>query len=489
MVKVSDVRMSFGSHVIFDEVKFNINRGERIGLIGRNGSGKTTLFNLIIGTLKPDGGTISTPKNYRIGGISQQLTFLKQTVLAEACTALHGERIEDIWWVEKVLAGLGFTERDLSKHPEELSGGFQVRLNLAKALIKEPDLLLLDEPNNFLDILSIRWLIRFLRSWGGEFILITHDRGFMDSVVTHTMIIHRGKVRKLGGGTEKLYKQILKEEEIYEKTRLNVEKRQKEVELFINRFRAKARLAGLVQSRIKTLQKQEEQQKLKKLKTIDFSFNAAPSPSKYPMHVEHLSFSYGQQYPLLIKDFSVTIAREDRIGVIGKNGKGKSTLLRLLAGELVPLQGIITSHPGLSIGFAGSYADFLQKTGWENEGLQTARAEPRSPSPFRSSRSDLRRRRAELINERSRVISAVQEKIVGIETMIHSTEEQLDKNNSMIIIASERGSGEEIQMLSKENHSLKNRLSDLYEKLEDALREKEQREAVFDRKLEELSRN
>ena len=160
----------------------------------------------------------------------------------------------------------------MDRNTSEFSGGYQVRLGLARVLVSEPDLLLLDEPTNYLDIVSIRWLEKFLRQWKSELMVITHDRSFMDSVTTHTMGIHRKKIRRIEGGTDKYYDQILKEEEIFEKTRVNDEKKRKEVELFISRFRAKARLAGMVQSRIKQLEKQDRLDKLDKIKTLDFSF-------------------------------------------------------------------------------------------------------------------------------------------------------------------------------------------------------------------------
>ncbi len=348
MIQVTNLSKSFGSQLLFDEVSFNINQKERIGLVGRNGHGKTTLFRIIIGEEQADSGEISIPRNYRIGYVTQQLLFSEQTVLAEACRGLpeylHGET----WMAEKILSGLGFAKQDMDRSTSEFSGGYQVRLGLARVLVSEPDLLLLDEPTNYLDIVSIRWLEKFLRQWKSELLVITHDRSFMDSVTTHTMGIHRKKIRRIEGGTDKYYGQILKEEEIFEKTRINDEKKRKEVELFITRFRAKARLAGMVQSRIKQLEKQDRLDKLDKIKTLDFSFTYKPFPAKVLMTVDGLSFSYGEED--LIQNFGITIGKSDRICVIGKNGKGKTTLLRLLAGELPPRSGVIYSHGDMNIG-------------------------------------------------------------------------------------------------------------------------------------------
>ena len=350
MIQVDNLSKSFGEHIIFDGISFKLNAKERLGLVGRNGHGKTTLFKLIRGEEHPDAGSLIVPKNYRIGYVRQQLRFEKNTSLAEAMTALPAQERDHSWKVEKILAGLGFSELDMQKPPRELSGGFQVRLNLAKALVADPDLLLLDEPTNFLDITSIRWVERFLIRWSHELMLITHDRSFMDNVVTHTMGIHRCKVRKITGNTAKYYRQIAQDEEIYEKTRRKDERRRKEVEQFITRFRAKARLANLVQSRIKTLQKMEKKDKLVKLKSLEFSFRSCPFPAKHVLQVRNMSFGYDEKKPL-ISEFNITVGAGERVCVVGPNGRGKSTLLRLLAGTLQPQAGEISWHPEIRKGF------------------------------------------------------------------------------------------------------------------------------------------
>ena len=257
MIRIENLHKSYGDLILFAGINFALNERERLGVVGRNGHGKTTLFRMILGKENPDSGSIIVPKNYRIGYVSQNLEFRHDTILTEAISALPEAENDHHWKAEKILAGLGFTQTDFQRPPKTFSGGYQVRLNLAKALIAEPDLLLLDEPTNFLDIISIRWIERFLQNWPHEIMLITHDRSFMDKLVTHTMGIHRGAVRKIEGDTAKYYDQIAQDEEVYEKTRLKDARRRKEIKQFITRFRAKARQANLVQSRIKTLQKME----------------------------------------------------------------------------------------------------------------------------------------------------------------------------------------------------------------------------------------
>ena len=350
MIIVENISKSYGSQELFRKTGFKLNSRERLGLVGRNGDGKTTLFRLITGEEEADLGIITVPKGYTIGYVHQETDFTIDTVLGEGCKGLTDREKDHFWKVEKVLFGLGFSGEDLKKHPSELSGGFQVRLNLAKVLVRDVDLLLLDEPNNYLDITSIRWLTRYLNSWQGEIILITHDRAFMDNVVTHTMGIYRKTLRKIKGNTEKLYSQFAMEEEVYEKTRLNDEKKRKKSEEFIRRFRAKARLANMVQSRIKTLAKQEKLEKLEKARDLDFSFLSRPFNGKPVMNVSGISYGFDQAEPLF-SELSFSIGPYDRICVIGKNGKGKTTMLRTLAERLRVDSGEIAGNPTANSAF------------------------------------------------------------------------------------------------------------------------------------------
>ncbi|MBU1052463.1 MAG: ATP-binding cassette domain-containing protein [Proteobacteria bacterium] len=350
MISVENISKSYGGYILFDGAGFKINPKERVGLVGRNGHGKTTLFRLIKKEEQPDSGNIIIPKSYRIGCVEQHIEFTEDTVLKEGMKGLLEDEKDHFWKVEKILAGLGFSSDDLEINPLELSGGFQVRLNLAKLIVSEPDLLLLDEPTNYLDITSIRWVERFLVNWPRELMLITHDRGFMDKVVTHVVGIHRNKIRKIPGNTEKYYTQIAQDEEIYEKTRVNDDKRKKEIELFISRFRAKARLANMVQSRVKTLNKMEKKDKLANIKTLDFAFRSAPYRGKRILEASDICFSHDPQTPL-IRDFSITMGARDRVCIIGKNGKGKTTLLKILAGVLVPQKGLVDYNPAAIKGF------------------------------------------------------------------------------------------------------------------------------------------
>ncbi len=352
MLRVGQLCKSYGEQVVFDDVSFLMTPGERLGLVGRNGHGKTTLFRLLLGEEQPDSGTIESPRDYRMGHLSQHLHFTEPTILDEVQTVLGDRVAEEGWRAEAALMGLGFTREDLARPAGEFSGGFQIRVNLARVLVDEPNLLLLDEPTNHLDIVSVRWLTRFLSNWPNELIIISHDRRFMDAVSTHSMVIHRQGLRRMEGGVGKLVGQIRTEEDVYERTRTNEERKRKREERFIERFRSKSSKASLVQSRIKALDKRGRMDELKSEDVLNFRFPAAPFHADTMMRVEGLAFGYPGG-PTLFEDLDLEIMKGDRIGVIGPNGRGKSTLLNVLAGELKPRKGKIKNNPNTSLAFFG----------------------------------------------------------------------------------------------------------------------------------------
>ena len=617
MIQVSNLSKAYGTQVVFDDVGFTVNAGERIGLVGRNGSGKTTLLRMITGEAKPDAGAISIPNNYRVGYLSQHLQFKKNTVLKEACLGLPPveDGRDESYKAEAVLMGLGFSIEDFSRQPLDLSGGFQVRLNLAKLLVSEPNLLLLDEPTNYLDIVSIRWLTRFLKEWKGELVLITHDREFMDRVTTHTMGIHRNKMRKMAGPTDKYYLQILTEEEVYEQTRLNEEKKRTETEQFINRFRAQATRARLVQSKIKSLQRHERLEKMSTIKDLEFEFVAAPFTGKCLLDAKNISFAFTPEGPPLIDGLNLTVGKKDRIAVIGRNGKGKTTLLNLLAGELQPLTGEVNHHSQLRLAyfgqtniqrlspektveeeildvqptynrgaarkvcgimmfegnsalkkvsvlsggeksrvllgklivspanlllldeptnhldmesvdsllaaidafkgavvivthsemilsaiasrlivfdegkvtlFEGTYQDFLDRGGWKDEVLPVRSVQHSGQKGNGTRRKDLKRMKAEVINNRSRALSPLQSRISKVEEEITLLEQGLGQDTQALIDASVKGDGESIRLLTGSIHESRKKIDARFDELEMLTDQLATKSREFEERLEAL---
>lgn len=353
MIRIQNLEKFFGHQHLFDDVTFNINPKEKIGLVGRNGTGKSTFLKILLEEDSAQGGEIHFPEGFRIRSLEQSLNFSEATILQQVVSALPPEAKRDEWRAKSILMGLGFTQNDFNRSPGEFSSGFQIRIRLAEALVSDCDLLLLDEPTNYLDILSLRWLERFLNTWNKSFILVTHDQQFMEKVVTHSLIIHRGKMRKMKGGPQKLMDQIKLEEKVYEKTRQNQLKKKAQTEEFISKFRSGARSAGLVQSRIKMLEKQKIGGKLRKLPQIRFQFRSDPFKANTMVQAEGLKFGYSSD-ELLIQDFDLNVLPGDRIGIVGPNGKGKSTLLKLLSGLLKFKEGKLTYNSNLHIGYFGA---------------------------------------------------------------------------------------------------------------------------------------
>jgi len=343
MIQLSNISKHFGEKELFSNLDFRMNSGDKIGLVGRNGSGKSTLFKMILGEDTPDEGEISIPKNYKIGALKQHLEFSEKTLRDETALALSEDDKFSIYKVEKILFGLGFSEEDLDKDPLSFSGGYQIRINLAKLLITEPNLLLLDEPTNYLDILSLRWLRVFLKTFDGEVILITHDRNFMDSITTHTMGIIRKSLFLIEGSTHKFYEQLASNDEHHQKQKVTQDKKRKELEEFIAKNKARASTAAQAQSKVKLLEKMDQMDSIVEEATLEFDFNFKETPAKVLLEVKDVSFGYSEDN-VLFEDITFALKQGETLGIIGKNGKGKSTLLNTIAGELKELTGNIDYH-------------------------------------------------------------------------------------------------------------------------------------------------
>jgi len=350
MIQLTNISKSFGGQSLFKNLSLKVLSNQKIGFIGRNGSGKSTLFKIILGEESYDEGELSIPKNYKIGTLKQHLKFSEKTVREECALVLSEDEQYNFYKIEKILFGLGFSHEDLEKDPLSFSGGYQIRINLAKLLATEPHMLLLDEPTNYLDILSLRWLRKFIREFKGEVILITHDREFMDSVSTHTMGLQRKSLQLLEGDTTKYTQTLALSDETYEKTRQNQEKKRKELEEFVVRNKARASTAALAQSKQKILDKMEEMESLEDEANLSFKFNYHDTPAKVVLRAKSLGFGYQDK---LFEKLSFALENGQTLAIIGKNGKGKSTLLNYIAGELTWQDGEISTHPSTKLSHFG----------------------------------------------------------------------------------------------------------------------------------------
>ena len=344
MIQVINLSKYFGAQTLFEDISFTLAHGNKIGFVGRNGSGKSTLFKILLGEEEADTGDILIPKNYTIGALRQHIEFTHKTVRAECASVLQGDEAFDVYKIEKMLFGLGFSLEDLDKDPMSFSGGYQIRLNLVKLLATNPSLLLLDEPTNYLDIVSMRWLQNFLREFKGEIILITHDRDFMDAVTTHTMGLRRKNLMMIEGNSHKYYTKLEEDDERYLKTKANLDKKRAELEDFITRQKARASKAVMAQSKAKQLEKMGEMDDLEEESNLSFSFNYKRTPAKIVLDAQNVGFGYDPTKPLF-QNLSFKLEKGKCLAIIGKNGKGKSTLLNVLAGELPLQQGVLNYHP------------------------------------------------------------------------------------------------------------------------------------------------
>jgi len=405
LISLNNISVHFGGRILFEDVSLVINRRDRIGLVGKNGAGKTTLMRIITGLSSASSGNCTLPVGCTIGYLPQELQLtgpkrvmekaleafqelqdlevkisaltqqLSETDLSDEATSLHlAQRLHEATErhqilggaqqegkAEKVLLGLGFDRGDLEKPLSEFSGGWQMRVELAKILLQTPDLLMLDEPTNHLDIESIQWLESFLMDYPGAVLVVSHDRAFLDNITLRTIEISQGRIYD--------YKACYSDYELLREERLEQEKamygsQQKQIaqiERFITRFRAKNTKARQVQSRIKLLEKMEkiEVDEIDR-SSIHFRFAEAPASGKVVLEASDISKSYGDKQ--VLTNLSFMVAKGERIAFVGRNGEGKTTLSKIITG-ILDYNGTLKLGHNVKIGyFAQNQAEFLDPT-------------------------------------------------------------------------------------------------------------------------------
>ncbi len=402
MLNIHNLSVSFGGTFLFEEVTFRLGSGDRVGLVGKNGAGKSTMLKILAGDFKPDSGQIATEKEVKIGFLRQDIDFEHgRTVLEEAYEAFaeiklvekkleevnhllvtrtdyeseeYGQIIEDlsdythrfellggynyVGETEKILLGLGFKREVFNDQTDTFSGGWRMRIELAKLLLQSNDILLLDEPTNHLDIESIIWLESFLRNFPGVVVIVSHDKMFLDNVTNRTIEISLGKAYDFN----KPYSEYLElRHEIREKqlaTQKNQAKKIEETEKLIEKFRAKASKASMAQSLIKKLDKVERIEVDEDDNSVmNISFPVSKVPGKVVIEAENVTKAYGEK--VILKDISLLVERGSKIAFVGQNGQGKSTFIKAIVNEF-KFGGTIKLGHNVQVGyFAQNQAEYL----------------------------------------------------------------------------------------------------------------------------------
>ena len=402
MLNVHNLSVSFGGEYLFEEISFRLNGGDRVGLIGKNGAGKSTLLKLLAGDMALDTGTIAKEKAVKIGFLRQDIDFEQgRTVLEESYQAFaeikkmeteletinqqlaertdyeseaYNQLMVDLGDItqryeilggynyqgqtEKILLGLGFNREDFNKKTDTFSGGWRMRIELAKLLLQSNDVLLLDEPTNHLDIESILWLEQFLTGYAGAVVIVSHDRMFLDNVTNRTIEISLGRIYDYN----KPYSKFLKLRAEIKEQQLNAQKNQEkeiqQAERLIEKFRAKSTKASMAQSLIKKLDKMERIEVDQDDNAVmNLRFPVSVTPGKVVAEMEQLSKSYGQKE--VLDDINLLLERDSKTAFVGQNGQGKSTLAKIMVGEL-DHQGKMKLGHNVQIGyFAQNQAEYL----------------------------------------------------------------------------------------------------------------------------------
>ena len=405
MISIEGLSVAFGGNTLFDNITYVINKKDRIALVGKNGVGKSTMLKIIAGLQAPTSGNVNMPKDLTVGYLPQQMNLSDtRTVMEEAEQAFshifelqsriermntelsertdyeseyYQELIERVSnaneqlaligasnyqaEIEKTLIGLGFTREDFGRDTSEFSGGWRMRIELAKLLLQRPDVLLLDEPTNHLDIESIQWLESFLSTRANAVVLVSHDRAFIDNVTTRTIEISLGRIYDYQVNYSRYV--VLRQERLEQQMRAyeNQQKQIQDTEAFIERFRYKATKSVQVQSRIKQLAKLERVE-VDEVDTsrLNLKFPPAPRSGDYPIIAEGVGKNYGSH--VVFSNATFTIKRGEKVAFVGKNGEGKSTLVKCIMGE-IPYTGTLKIGHNVKIGyFAQNQASLLDES-------------------------------------------------------------------------------------------------------------------------------
>ncbi len=343
MLTIDHVSMEFSARPVLDDITFLINRKERVALVGKNGAGKTTLLRLIAGEYQPTSGRIAREADMTIGYLPQVMLFHDDRTLRDEVMRVKDEGIrglEDegndarfIAEMDRTIIGLGFERKDFDRPCSEFSGGWRMRIELAKILLRHPDLLLLDEPTNHLDIESIQWLEDFLKNSPSAVLMVSHDRAFIDNVCGRTIEITLGRIYDYNVNYTRFVELRKERHEQQVRAYQNQQKMIQDTEEFIERFRYKATKAVQVQSRIKQLEKLERLEvDLEDTSRLNLRFPPAPRSGDFPLIVEDLRKDFGEHN--VFHDVTFTIRRGEKVAFVGKNGEGKTTLVKCIMGQL-----------------------------------------------------------------------------------------------------------------------------------------------------------
>jgi len=379
MLTLQSLSIRAGVKPLLDSASFTLHAGQKVGIIGQNGVGKTTLFKAILNEVPIESGQLSLPANWVVGCVEQEISQVSVNALQYVCygdsayaeidvqikqyelDANHEGLVAAYDEMDKIagfnvpnkaqqlLYGLGFQDKDFDKQLSEFSGGWQVRLKLARALMQRSDLLLLDEPTNHLDIEAVTWLEQWLKSFSGAVLVISHDRDFLDQVVQGIAHIHNQKIQYYSGNFAAFERQ--KNEQLMQQQSLHDKQKQQMQHLksFIERFKAKASKAKQAQSRVKALERMEQVAAVQATNPFQFNFLQPDHQPDPMMSIENISYAYGDH--IVLNEVDLVLRKGDRIGLVGVNGSGKTTLLKQLVGELKPQQGKVILSKGVKIGY------------------------------------------------------------------------------------------------------------------------------------------